>query len=517
MTLAIGTALQKGNYVIDALGSEDSIGPVYLATHVPSGQWAMVRVLGSRHPEAMPTPEQRSAFYQYLVEVSDLGHGLLPNRLRGFEEDGVCYQALSMPKGESLAAIVSPQQSLSLAHSLAIIRSLGDVLQALQPHGWSGLHITPDQVWQWPDGQHLTFTGFNLPASPELDHPTAETTVVQALTHLLYFLLTGQRADATQTPIVIDLHHRRPGLSAQVDGALQRGSLAMSNPIALADWLALLPAADPASVTVSGAPTMAKPQLSVASSSAMPQASISSSSSSSDKPESTVVVSPAQPRSSAHAVTQAKAITTKPHQPRKSSGLAPWALLTTGLAAGLSGLVFGFYVRLQPVPVDASSNSTNSTRFNPNQSFPPLPDWQGQDFLPSNTNRSPRERRPDYGDSPAQTAPVQRSLPATAPVVRDAPIADPAPPPRSEPAISEPANPDPGPSETVPPAPADSLAPPESRPSNPAPSEPPAAPPAPAPMAPAPPLEVAPPVAPAPPPPLAPPPIVDPPAPLTSS
>ncbi|XGB40894.1 MAG: hypothetical protein LVS60_10790 [Nodosilinea sp. LVE1205-7] len=44
MTLAIGTALQYGNYVIDALGLEDSVGPVYLATYIPRGRSRLLRI-----------------------------------------------------------------------------------------------------------------------------------------------------------------------------------------------------------------------------------------------------------------------------------------------------------------------------------------------------------------------------------------------------------------------------------------------------------------------------------------
>lgn len=520
MTLAIGTALQKGNYVIDALGSEDSIGPVYLATHVPSGQWAMVRVLGSRHPEVMPTPEQRAAFYQYLVEISDLRHGLLPERLRGFEDGGVCYQALSMPKGESLATVISPQRLLSLDRSLAIIRSLGDGLQALRPYGWQGLHITPDQVWQMPDGQPLTFTGFNLPTTTELDHPNLDTTVVQALTHLLYFLLTGQRADATQSSLGIDQYHlaqrhHHPDVAAQLDEALQRGNAALSSPIALADWLALLPGR--ATTTSSfAAPAVAPSQSAMDSSGSVSQATPLSSGQPTHHPQPTVVVSPAPPRESTRVITQLPANETRPQPSRKSARLAPWALLSTGFAAGLSGLVFGLYVRLQPAPVDASSNAPNATRFNPNQSFPPLPDWQGQDFAPNDSNRPRRERQPDYGDSPRQTAPVQRSQPAVAPVIRETPPTVPTPTPQQvEPINREPINPEPDLSEPPIPSPAAPVAPPDPSPAVPEPPREPAS--APAPVIPAPPLEVAPPVAPAPPPPLAPSPSAEPPAPLTSS
>lgn len=553
MTLAIGTALQKGNYVIDALGREDSIGPVYLATHVPSGQWVMVRILGSRHPEIMPAPEQRSRFYQYLVTIGDLGEPRLPERIRGFEEEGVCYQALSMPSGDSLAAIVSPQQPLALDRSLAIIHSLGDLFQSLEPHGWQGLHLTPDQVWLSPDGQHLTFTGLTLPTSTELDHPTTEVTVVQSLTHLLYFLLTGQRAEASQSPLIVDLHHRRPGLAARLDAALQQGCLAASSPITLGDWLALLPAQDLDLDSHNLAP-MAAAAPAPMTQSAPAVGAHRTSLEASDLPSSPptlVVARAASAAATAATSTPARSAMAQPYR-RKFSGTAPWALLATGLLAGIGGLALGFYVRLQPMSANAgqgdleSPNGTSATPsnwFNPDQSFPPLPNWRGEDFLPNNDTPSRRQRRPDYGSSPPPVqsaparpaAPAARETPASAPAAtprptsapesREAPAGNSAPTGRDSTPTSapEPARPETAPPtgssprpETPPAAPSPAPAAPPAAP--PAPSEPSPPPAAPPPIPPAP-IELPPPAPPpAPPaPPAPPPPVVEPPAPLTSS
>jgi hypothetical protein len=81
MTLAVGTALQNGTYVIDAWVAEDAVGPVYLAMDVPKGQWIQLRILGSRRPETLPDASQRQGFYQYLNQVNSLKQAAFPARL----------------------------------------------------------------------------------------------------------------------------------------------------------------------------------------------------------------------------------------------------------------------------------------------------------------------------------------------------------------------------------------------------------------------------------------------------
>ena len=46
MTLPTGTALHHGHYVVDAFSAEDTIGPIYLATHIPTGRWVQLRIFG---------------------------------------------------------------------------------------------------------------------------------------------------------------------------------------------------------------------------------------------------------------------------------------------------------------------------------------------------------------------------------------------------------------------------------------------------------------------------------------
>ncbi|MBE9112574.1 hypothetical protein IQ273_24590, partial [Nodosilinea sp. LEGE 07298] len=274
MTLAVGTALQNGTYVIDAWVADDAIGPLYLAMDVSRGQWVQLRVLGSRNPETLSDPSDRQVFYRYLDQVNGLKHAALPQRLSGFEEEGVCYQTLANPAGMPLDRLITGQAPLPPRVSLAVLRQLIEVLEILRPLGWAGLRLTPDQVWYAPAAQTITFTGFDLVQAAPADASSAandpvslaesapESALVRELSHLLYFLLTGQRAEATKAPLAVELRRCHPALPTNLDAALEAGSPAagQSASISLSEWGALLPTdaqlpADPPSSSAPVPPT----------------------------------------------------------------------------------------------------------------------------------------------------------------------------------------------------------------------------------------------------------------------
>ncbi|HIK43596.1 MAG TPA: hypothetical protein IGR64_01790 [Leptolyngbyaceae cyanobacterium M65_K2018_010] len=404
MTLAIGTALQKGVYVIDALGGEDAIGPLYLATHVPKGRWALVRVLGSRHPETMPGADRRATFYETLKAIGQLGHPLLPAAMQGFEEEGVCYQVLPLPLGAPLTRWVLPKAPFSVGRSLRVIDQLVDALRVLRPLGGYGLRLTPDQLWLPEQASPLKFIGFDFPDQASDADPVSEGKLVYDLAGLLYFLLTGQRAEATRAPLAVDLRHRLPGLPPSLETALQWG-LRQAGQAATADlesWLALLPKL---------ADSPAPPQRSQGGSAAATSLGVSEPST---KPEiaTTQVVAPAVSPAPATIATAGSTGTTNRDGAFPNGAFpkrATWALLGTCVVAGLSGLTFGLQARLQPL------DSPSPARFNPNQSFPPLPDWPGDNFGSNWSSPTYRRRfQPDYGDTPPalatpRTNPVQPS------------------------------------------------------------------------------------------------------------
>ncbi|MFQ4135597.1 hypothetical protein PGN35_004690 [Nodosilinea sp. PGN35] len=418
MTLAVGTALRNGTYAIDAWVAEDSIGPVYLAMDVSRGQWIQIRVLGTRHPEALPDASERQAFYQYLNRVADLKQAAFPARLGGFEEEGVCYQTLETPPGTSLDRLVTGTTPLSPRATMAIVHQLMDVAETLRPLGWTGLRFTPDQIWYDPESQATAFTGFDLAPATDLapaggDRPSSpsEAALVRQLTELLYFLLTGERAEATRAPLAVEVRRRHPALPTTVDTALALGSpdrlsTSPEAPSSLAAWRALLPPAE--QLPAEPRPSPSPPPL----------------------PPATVVAIPQQRSASPYPLTQiAPPLTHSVSNPRalaQSPGRRPTpalALVMTGLAATASGLGFGLYARLQP------ASSASQERLNPQQSFPPLPDWNGNDLWQPWNDAPALRDRPDYGNTPP---PGSEPLPDFTPDPQE-PAAPPPAVPRPEP------------------------------------------------------------------------------------
>jgi hypothetical protein len=407
MTLALGTSLQHGTYVIDALSGDDSIGPLYLATHVPSGQWVLVRVLGSRHPELLPDTAQRTAFYQYLETLNQLGQVILPTHLHGFEEDRVCYQTFSQPQGSPLSQRVTPQNPMPFAASLAVVQRLAQDLERLRPLDWVGLSLAPDQVWQSNSGEMLTLTGLDFPEHADPNQPAPdlsrnEARLVRGLTELLYFLLTGQWASHTQATLAVDLRHHRPELPARLDAVLQTASLPLAEAPTLAQWLAQLP--DGHSLAQSARPLHASGQRAAGPQQAPPPV---------HQPAATVLAVPTAPATpTTGAVMPAKVS-------QRGVGKRPWALMATGLIFGLGGVFFGLHARLQP------NNSAIQSRFNPNQAFPPLPDWESPSPSfdnPTVESRRSRDRLLPTAEKTRPSLPSQtldQPIPTSAPVLRD--------------------------------------------------------------------------------------------------
>ncbi len=449
MTLAVGTTLQHGTYVIDAWVEDDAIGPVYLAMHVPSGQWVQLRILGSRRLGQLPEEGDRQRFYQYLDQVKQLENPAFPTLLAGFEEEGVCYQTLVAPKGSPLDRWVTPSAPLAPRRSLAIIKHLIDQLEVLRPLGWAGLRLTPDQVWCTDRGDEVCFTGFDLAVPAAGESPEQESAVVKGLGQLLYFLLTGQRAEATQAPLAVEVRRQHPTLPGTLDRALAVVQLPDQElaTVSLRDWKSLLPAIadlplDP--------PPQRPPQptrvVAVADNIGVDTTGIVTVAAS--RPEARPTAQPGPPRAIA--------------KPRTTPAVA---LGLTGLVATVLGLGVGLHVRLQP-----ASSAAGQERLNPNQAFPPQSDWSGDTFWQPWEDAPALRNRPYYGTTPPpNSAPVNNHTPdptepAAPPPAVTQPVATPAPLPPTEdlpepvsppvePAPTEPALPTPAPEPTVAPAP----------------------------------------------------------------
>jgi serine/threonine protein kinase len=399
MTLPTGTALHHGHYVVDAFSAEDTIGPMYLATHIPTGRWVQLRILGSRHPEAIPFPEQRQTFYRYLQSVHDLNHPLFSGKVSGFEDEGVCYQVMEASLGQPLVRFVSADHPVPPRQAIAMVRQVAQGLLALQPLGWQGLTLTPDQLWQSPQDSTLTFTGFDWPENGPQADQHQEAQMVRKLSHLLYYLLTGERAEETQAPLAVDVRNRLPGLPYELDTALQLGNRQdKANPaLSLQQWLEVLPGGEalpqskPKALYSTGDGAASEQTQAPQTQPQSPPASLKAS----DK-NYTVVAGQGTPSAAVIAPSATEVVSA--HQSTKTWGWAPAALMMTALVASFGGLGLGLTVRLQP------SQAGSAAPLNLEQSFPPLSDWSGDDPIEAWELSPMRRPLPDYGDRPSRPA-----------------------------------------------------------------------------------------------------------------
>ncbi|HEY9760875.1 MAG TPA: hypothetical protein V6D07_00030, partial [Trichocoleus sp.] len=397
MTLAIGTALQGGNYVIDAFCYEDTLGPTYLATHISSGQVLQVKVLGTR-PQQIPDPAMRSQLHGYLQAVSALKHPQIVQNLESFEEGGICYLVMNSQLGQPLSRIVTAQSPLPPIESIAILRQIHEVLEALRPLGWAGLTLTPDQIWQGADAVPV-LTGFDLPLTPA-NSPKDEAQLIRQLAQLLYFLLTGTWVKASVAPTA-NLCHCCPTLTPTLETAIRKGLGApdASDSLDLTTWMALLPE----TLNVSPvAPVHVEP---------------------SAQPKPVPVFTPPPTIAPQSVQTHSPELLPLP-EPLKSKGFRlQHGLVLTGLVATLTGLGGGLMLRLH-TPISPSGTS----RLNPEQSFPPLPDWQGDDPIaefetpyvpdaPAARNRPEEPRHtpsaPEPIETPFRSAPTRYAPPSS--------------------------------------------------------------------------------------------------------
>lgn len=495
-TLSVGTALQNGNYVIDAFCFTDALGPVYRATQVITGQVVQLRALSqpaeNEQQSIVWQPEIGSQFQHYLTQINQLHHPHLARGLSSFVE-GDMYLVIEGPVGQPLSDRVLPQAPLTLRSALQALHQIRSALEALRPLGWAGLSLQPEQVGL--QDRRLILSGFGLPPAsipyvdpfPDADiavdpavslDSISEAALVQQLAQLLYFLLTGERPEAVAAPLV-HLRHRYPGLPAELESAIA-SALPQSNQsdsaLTLAGWMQRLPKIPEAAPAAppAGYPTPAHTTAAAPVDQAEPPAEAATAAASAPSRPSPQVLTTAVPRPTPRS---------SPSRPGRWSGRSI-GLAVTALAAAIAGLGFGLALRLgAPVTVGGA-------RLSPEQAFPPLPDWEGDD--PVAEFDTPYV--PDQPAPPAREAEPRRELPATEPIetpFEPAPVVD-TPPVE---AIDSPADlaPESEPDEAD--EAANSL-PPAAPPASPPPAEPPSPmrgtgePPAPLTPAPAPPKEV---------------------------
>lgn len=390
MTLPFGTALQQGNYVLDAHCFDDPHGAVYLATHVPTGQVVLLRKLKLSGQLSTNLQDLQAQLDQKLLALSPLQLPFIPSILAVIAEEDALYLKLPTDLGHPLARLLPRNTPWQLGPALRLVQAIATALTRLPKTYWASLSLSPDHIWlrtstPQSDIPQFTLTGW-LPASEDISAPQAEGRLCRQLAQLFYFLITGERAEDTRTPLAVHLRHQYPALPPAIITTVEQATLTSSANTTLQAWENLTTA----SLTPSS-PTQAPP--------------------SSPQPP-PLVTNPVPVTGPTPALSQTGSAAA-------SSKWLFW-LVIVGLIGGGMGMGFGLTLRFQ-------GTGTTAVRFNPKQSFPSLDDWSGDDPVAEfDAPYAP----PDWSRDVwiPSSSPTTRSQPAIEPTPYAAP-AEVAPPP----------------------------------------------------------------------------------------
>lgn len=362
MKLPVGTSLQNGQYVVDAYCFTDSLGNTYLATEVPTGQCLQVKQF---YRTDLPTAE-RTRYLEQISAVANLPNSNIVSPLRAFEEDGNVFLVYGIPGGIPLTHLLARNRWFTDRRAVTIIHQTAATLDMLASIGIRP-SLNMDQLWWRPSATVLHLSGFSLPLklAPRTRPPALHRWLINQLAQLLYFLVCGELATKTHSPLAY-LRQQRPGLNPALLQALDEGLAApfSNNKQTLPDWLMSLPqphAQDNNSISDD------LESRNSASDGYVSNASESGGSTSDNSLERSVTVASLE-----------RQTVVKPSQKLRSPMPSRRPLLILGYTsfiASVAGLGFGLTLRLN------STETPGQVRFKPEQNFPPLSDWSG-DFLP---------------------------------------------------------------------------------------------------------------------------------------
>ncbi|MDJ0701781.1 MAG: hypothetical protein QNJ46_00745 [Leptolyngbyaceae cyanobacterium MO_188.B28] len=417
MTLLIGAALQNGHYVLDSVTHQDDAGASYRGTHVTSGQVVSVKLLRDNLPQGLDSFLLRAELIDQIQRLAQLQHPNIVDHLFCFEENDLVFVVMEADVGLSLAQIVGFKRPRPLAEATALryLHQIADAVLAIRKVGLRSLDLDPRFIFRKPGTHRIVLAGLGvslvaplaevkslqtpLNGSAQDAYPdnlqtgqtlTTSDSDVYRLSALFYYLLTGNL-----TPLERQIHqeaelwppHRRPQISEATEQAIQRGlGLPNQAPICnLKDWLTLLP--DVADIRSESSPetsqfqTAANPEITSA---------IKPNAPSLQAPSVNKVVSLVADETAprfAPSKASSKDLLASPRSSRRFPQLfAPGkpsvkfvkrgtkirnaALVMTMFVSALMGLGFGTVLRFTP------PRQAGGIRFDPDQSFPPLEDWQ---------------------------------------------------------------------------------------------------------------------------------------------
>jgi len=272
----IGKTLQDGKYTLEQELGRGGSGVTFRATHHYLGQAVVIKTLNEplrQHPNLSDFERK------FRDEARRLALCVHPNIVRVsdfFTEDGLPFMVMEYIPGQTLEAIVFPNQPLPEATAIHYIRQVGAALRVVHRNGLLHRDVKPENIILRQDTQEVVLIDFGIArefkpgltqthtslisagyAPIEQYIPQAKrspATDVYGLAATLYALLTAQapvasilrtwdgsaRENRQPMPAPRDL---QPQISSATNQAIIQGMAieAHHRPASVEEWLSLLP------------------------------------------------------------------------------------------------------------------------------------------------------------------------------------------------------------------------------------------------------------------------------------
>jgi serine/threonine-protein kinase len=404
MTLTVGSTLQSGKYVIQAMADYGELEVVYHARHTPLNQMVVLKTLNENLRDHADFDTFRQRLIEAATHLARCQHPNLVRVLDCFEDQGIPYVALEHVAGQSLADVVRGGQPLSAAQALLYTRQIGLAVNHIHQQGLIYRGVEPRSIIRNYGTDHIVLTGAgvvtlwpvgvaNSESPSDAAHLPAflgatsgtPTSDISAIARTLFFLLTGDRLLDADSLERSTLRQQHPHLPTSIEEAIRRAitHAAAVPPVDLMEWLASLEHTFTQSIEQPfPCPT---PVSSIATRAVSPNSGTQT------------LISP-----QGDLPNQGRLIDYQPIKLRPK----PWigiGLVATSVAAAGIGAYLGFSLRFQETSQLSRSPILGREIFGSEQSFAPSNQWPGLDSDEISTSRVLFERsgtRSSYSDSP---------------------------------------------------------------------------------------------------------------------
>ena len=263
MPLSPGTALQNGQYVIDALLEAAPNGDLYWGTHIVTGMQVYIQTI----PLSTSADDAEvSALIAHLQGVSFSAQSPLPRPFQLFRDEAkALYLAMGVNVGRPWTLAHSNHVPMPLEQAIKLTQTIAHSVEWLGKRGLAGIDLSFNRIWVKTEDKEVTLTGLPQKHIPDAQNvqPLDAAATVRSLARLLYSFLLGELPQAKDDSVLgAILQQRLPTLNPAVALAIHKGATApgsFTHGTAIAAWLAMLPDPTPCLTTTDTARSAGHP------------------------------------------------------------------------------------------------------------------------------------------------------------------------------------------------------------------------------------------------------------------